>query len=337
MNLRSYSVFLVGSISAFLLSCSHTPVSLKAQNRDKIIINDINEVHWIETNEFYSEDRTPSSEVNKPGGLILNGKLKASGEIGSFILPSERRVIKQPMDPKPLTKAEMEGSEIAITIDDGPSPENNAFVLKTLREHGVKAMFFVVGRRVITHPEIVKNILREGHVLASHTWTHPQMSIKTIDPDSKERSCPLNITDAKKIDRNKVSRLTANEEIDCTDQILTRVVSELNVEDVRNGGEGKYRLQPFFRFPYGDGAKHESLQKLLKERNLANFVWSMSAKDSETQDPDVAFNTTVGMLEKFKNGLFLMHETHIAGVKALPYILSELDKRKYKTIYFEAE
>ncbi len=347
LNLKSlifkkliFGGFLVGSFNIFLLSCSHSPLSLQTQSEDKKIennISDISEDHWIETNEFYSEDRTPSSEANKPGGLILNGPLKAAGEVGSFTLPSERRVLSQPMDPKPLTKAGMNENEIAITIDDGPSPENNAFVLETLRRHGVKAMFFVVGRRAITNPELIKNILREGHILASHTWTHPQMSKKAIDQKSSERRCPLDITNPKKIDKARVKSLSANEEIDCTEQILTRVVNELNEEDQKNGGTGSYRLQPFFRFPYGDGAKRESLQKLLSEHNLANFVWSMSAKDSETQDPNVALNTAVGMFEKYKSGLFLMHETHIAGVKALPYILSELHKRKYKTIYFEAE
>jgi peptidoglycan/xylan/chitin deacetylase (PgdA/CDA1 family) len=261
---------------------------------------------WEEGN---TADREPASEINKPGGLIKNGKLKTEGLIGQFELQSEKREIPQPMKPAPLTYANMGKDEIAITIDDGPSPENNAFVLKTLKEHGVKAMFFLVGRRIKAHPEIVKNILREGHPVGIHTWTHPDMT--------------------------KLSSAAAAKEIDDTNALLQKIVKELNKEDGREGAN-EYRIQPFFRFPYGAGASNPKLQAMLKERNLANFHWSMSMKDSETKIGSEALNTAVGMLDRFDHGLFLMHETHIAGVKALPYFLEQLRSRNYKTIYYEA-
>ena len=75
---------------------------------------------------------------------------------------------------------------------------------------------------------------------------------------------------------------------------------------------------------------------LLQKRNLANFFWSMTTKDSETQNPDVALNTAVSMLDKYNHGIFLMHETHIAGVTSLPYFLHQLYLRHYKTVYYKA-
>lgn len=254
-----------------------------------------------------SADREPASEINVPGGLIKNGKLKAEGPVGQFTLESELRVIPQPMVPQPLTYANMKRDEIAITIDDGPSkPEINNVVLKTLKDHGVKAMFFLVGRNVETYPEVVKNILREGHAVGIHTWSHPDMT--------------------------KLSEEAAAKEIDRTNALLQKIAKELN--DAEPGHN--YRIQPFFRFPYGAGASVPRLQAMLKARNLANFHWSMSMKDSETQDGNVALNTAVGMFDKFNHGLFLMHETHPAGVKALPYVLEQLRNRNYKTVYFEA-
>lgn len=262
---------------------------------------------WDTGHEIGAEsEREPASEINVPGGLIKNGPLKAEGAVGDFTLPNEVRMIPQPMNPLPLTYAHMNKDEIAITIDDGPSAENNAFVLKTLKDHGVKATFFLVGHNIQAHPEIVKNILRAGHTVGVHTWSHPVMTTLSLDAAAKE--------------------------IDSTNALLQKIAKELNDEEPGHN----YHIQPFFRFPYGKGASVPKYQDLLKQRNMANFFWSMTTKDSETQDGNVALNTTVGMLEKYNHGILLMHETHIAGVKALPYVLEQLHNRNYKTIMFEA-
>ncbi|RMF05062.1 polysaccharide deacetylase family protein [Candidatus Woesearchaeota archaeon] len=59
-----------------------------------------------------------------------------------------------------------------LTFDDGPS-ENTRAVLDILRENGVKATFFVVGKQAATHPDAVRAILKEGHGLGVHSMTHP--------------------------------------------------------------------------------------------------------------------------------------------------------------------
>ena len=63
--------------------------------------------------------------------------------------------------------------DVALTFDDGPHPEFTPRVLAVLADHGVRATFFVVGCRVREHPELVRRIRREGHVLGSHSSTHP--------------------------------------------------------------------------------------------------------------------------------------------------------------------
>lgn len=63
----------------------------------------------------------------------------------------------------------------AISFDDGPDADFTPAVLDILSEHGVKATFFVVGRRAERHPEIVRRIVAEGHALGSHTATHPDL------------------------------------------------------------------------------------------------------------------------------------------------------------------
>ena len=61
---------------------------------------------------------------------------------------------------------------IALTFDDGPDPVYTPKLLDLLREKGVKATFFVVGKRADQHPEVVRRAWAEGHLIANHTWSH---------------------------------------------------------------------------------------------------------------------------------------------------------------------
>jgi peptidoglycan/xylan/chitin deacetylase (PgdA/CDA1 family) len=61
---------------------------------------------------------------------------------------------------------------IALTFDDGPDPVDTPKLLDLLREKGVKATFFVVGKRAEQYPEIVRRAWDEGHLIANHTWSH---------------------------------------------------------------------------------------------------------------------------------------------------------------------
>jgi peptidoglycan-N-acetylglucosamine deacetylase len=64
---------------------------------------------------------------------------------------------------------------VALTFDDGPDPQDTPRLLDLLREKGVKATFFVVGKRADQYPEIVRRAWAEGHLVANHTWSHPSL------------------------------------------------------------------------------------------------------------------------------------------------------------------
>lgn len=59
-----------------------------------------------------------------------------------------------------------------LTFDDGPSEKNTAKVLDILKEHDVKATFFVVGENVRRNPEVAKRIVEEGHTIGIHCDDH---------------------------------------------------------------------------------------------------------------------------------------------------------------------
>ena len=61
---------------------------------------------------------------------------------------------------------------MALTLDDGPSPEWTPKVLDMLREQGIKATFCLIGAYAEAYPELVADIHREGHTLCNHSWFH---------------------------------------------------------------------------------------------------------------------------------------------------------------------
>lgn len=65
---------------------------------------------------------------------------------------------------------------IAITFDDGPDPKNTPRLLEILKERGIKATFYLLGRSVNTYPQIVRQIIADGHEIGNHTWDHKDLS-----------------------------------------------------------------------------------------------------------------------------------------------------------------
>lgn len=70
---------------------------------------------------------------------------------------------------------ELEKGKVAITFDDGPHPSYTEQLLDGLKERGVKATFFVTGEHASIHPDIIKRIEEEGHLIGNHTYKHTQL------------------------------------------------------------------------------------------------------------------------------------------------------------------
>src|ERR1035438_7110885 len=68
------------------------------------------------------------------------------------------------------------GHVVALTFDDGPDSETTPRLLDVLEHDGVRATFFVVGRAVRRHPEIVRRMLRDGDEVGNHTQTHAHLN-----------------------------------------------------------------------------------------------------------------------------------------------------------------
>ena len=87
---------------------------------------------------------------------------------------------KTPAPPKEpaitFNSVHVDGPYIAMTFDDGPSATLTPKLLDILAAHHMKATFFVLGEMVAEHPEILARAAREGHEIASHSWSHPNLA-----------------------------------------------------------------------------------------------------------------------------------------------------------------
>jgi len=66
----------------------------------------------------------------------------------------------------------IDGTQVALTFDDGPDPRLTPRLLDLLATAGVKATFCLIGRNAAAHPGIVRRIAAEGHTLCNHSWSH---------------------------------------------------------------------------------------------------------------------------------------------------------------------
>lgn len=96
------------------------------------------------------------------------------------------------------TRASTTRRAVALTFDDGPDPVVTPRVLDALASLGVRATFFLIGERAERHPDLVRRIVAEGHLVANHSWDHAALPLRasstivadlTRTQDAIERAC----------------------------------------------------------------------------------------------------------------------------------------------------
>ena len=119
--------------------------------------------------------------------LIASCLLIGQAAFGQTVTPiprAEKAISATPKPKAPSTPAGpqitfnsvyVEGPYVALTFDDGPNATLTPKLLDLLAARHLKATFFVVGQNAAEYPEILKRIVREGHEVASHSWSHPNL------------------------------------------------------------------------------------------------------------------------------------------------------------------
>jgi peptidoglycan/xylan/chitin deacetylase (PgdA/CDA1 family) len=82
---------------------------------------------------------------------------------------------------KTLKRGRRDRNLVALTIDDGPYRRSLPKILAVLKKHKVNATFFMVGKRIAEHPELVRQVLAEGHEIGNHSENHVRLN--TLSPE----------------------------------------------------------------------------------------------------------------------------------------------------------
>jgi peptidoglycan/xylan/chitin deacetylase (PgdA/CDA1 family) len=191
--------------------------------------------------------------------------------IANRLLNENRQIVDQL-----LKSADRPRRKIYLTVDDGPSRLTGQY-LTLLKERGVRATFFVVGKNVERYPDIIKRMYDDGHCIANHSYTH-----------NYERLY------------NSISALKA--EIEKCDAAIDGV---LGFDYSKN----------IFRFPGGSGYKLATKYRNdVKNLGYAYYDWNVLNGDAQIADksPENLYNY---MLSTYKNQDEVIMLTHDSDTK----------------------
>ena len=124
---------------------------------------------------------TPYAPVNTGDGDVLEvvsaphgGRRTVEADSANGLVTDES-YLSFPM-PYVIKHSGYQPKKLVLTFDDGPDDVYTPEILDELKDLGVPATFFLVGQMVEKYPEVARRILREGHEIGNHTFTHPNMA-----------------------------------------------------------------------------------------------------------------------------------------------------------------
>ena len=112
---------------------------------------------------------TPSAPTASPTPTPWQPPTPATPTPG--VCPRVPGVVQRPGGPQHYLPCV--GTNIALTIDDGPDPVWTPKILALLARYQVQATFCMIGRRAAAYPGLVRSVADAGHHIANHTFTHP--------------------------------------------------------------------------------------------------------------------------------------------------------------------
>lgn len=198
------------------------------------------------------------------------------------------------------------GSVVYLTFDDGPS-DNTIKILDLLKKYNAHATFFVVGANIPGNEAILKRMVKEGHTIAVHTYTHDYAAIY--------KSTQAFWNDNQKT-RDLVKKVTGKEP---------------TIMRFPGGASNTISAN------YCSGVM-TALTKQAKSHNYEYFDWNISSGDAEgdgVPTKKLYANIMSGIRENYETPVVLMHDSGAKGttVKAVALVLKKASGEGYS---FEA-
>lgn len=107
------------------------------------------------------------------GGVQAGQMVAARNETG---VPGQRPTPTPTPTPPPPRDIDCSKAKcVALTFDDGPG-EYTERLLDDLKRADARATFFMLGQNVKPYRDLVRRMALEGHEVANHSWSHPQLT-----------------------------------------------------------------------------------------------------------------------------------------------------------------
>jgi peptidoglycan/xylan/chitin deacetylase (PgdA/CDA1 family) len=75
-----------------------------------------------------------------------------------------------------LVRAPRGSQQVLLTFDGGSNANSTPQILQALKRRGIKATIFLTGEYVQKYPDLVRQMVRDGHVVGNHTFSHPHLT-----------------------------------------------------------------------------------------------------------------------------------------------------------------
>ena len=188
--------------------------------------------------------------------------------------------------------------DIALTVDDGPSPQVTPLFLRILAKHCLKTTYFLVGWYAHAYPELVRQEADAGHFIGSHTYTHPD-----------------NI--------RRLSTAAAEEEIDKGIQAGRDALANGTAAE-------KAQLAPFFRFPGLTDPKE--LRDYVGRKNFAVVGADFGADDWKNISSAAVEHHALYEAAESHGGILILHDSHMRTALALDDLITTFEQDGYRFV-----
>src|SRR5471032_1857062 len=227
-------------------------------------------------------------QILKENGIVVPYAVPPGGEVKSEVKKDEAEIFGLGLPKK----------TIVLSFDDGPHRRYTEEISAILKQYGVPAVFFNVGRnlgsidaeghaKLGANAEVARKLMAEGYAVGNHSFSHAQLSKETGDK--------------------------LKGEILGTDTLLKAISPD---------------RAALFRFPYG--ARNSEGMAALASAHLKSLMWNIDSLDWADPVPSSITNRVLASVDKVGRGIILFHDIHERTVKALPAVLDRLVAEGYQ-------
>ncbi len=300
-------------------------VDIAGEAADSIIISlkvngKISSVTLPENNKFIFENIKLDYGSNEiiVQGLDSHGNAMVLQKMVTFYGPPRLDYLA-----RDFTRGSRNIPKIALTFDGGAGNGASEEILNYLQDKNLKCTIFLTGTYLKHYPELVKRMVKDGHEIANHTWSHPHLTTFT---DNRQQ-----------ITTKGVDRKTVQEELVKTTDLFHKITGE--------------KMTGFWRAPYGE--HNLEIRRWASELGYRQIGWTvgrgenLDTHDWVTDSTSSIYKTPEQVLDKILNfnndkesglngGIILMHlDTQRKDNQVhhmLPALIDSLQTRGYELV-----